>query len=190
MSLNVRVIAEDHTLDQYILLPVVRGIFEAIGRPHANVKVHEWPRGQPRGVENALSPSTVAGIIEDFPWIDVVMLVVDGDCVPHREDVLRARAAENKKVVTCLAVQEIEVWMLALHHRELSCDWAEVRAHCHPKDEYAEPFLKRRGWANTLGRGRREAMRSSNAGFSGMLRRCPEIARLMGELLAHDATKA
>lgn len=190
MSLNIRVVAEDHTLDQYILLPVVRAIFEAIGRPRAKIKVHEWPRGQPRGVENALSPGTIAGIIEDSPWIDLVILVVDSDCVPHREDALRARAAEHGKVICCLAIQELEVWMLALHHRDLPCTFTEVRAHCHPKDEYAVPFLRRRGWASTLGRGRREAMRVVDAGFSGMLLRCPEVARLMDELLVHDVMKA
>lgn len=189
MSLRVLVISEDPTLDQHILKPVVERLFDELGR-RSRVEIHEPPRGHARGVAQALDRDTLAGVIEDRPMFSVFLLIVDRDGDLKRADRVSALVREHPdKLVACLAVEEVETWMLALHRAALSAPWPQVRAERDPKERYAEPFLRERGWSMELGKGRKRAMRDIGAQWAGLLQVCPEIAELrdaLGVLLIMD----
>ena len=182
MSLQVLVLSEDPTLDQHILKPIVEKLFDDLGR-RARVVVHEPPRGRSRGVDKALDRQNLESIFEDFPFVRLFILLVDRDCHPTRTAAVEAIVQEHAdRLVACLAVEEVEVWMLALHRADLGAPWTEVRKECHPKERFATPFLKKRGWTMELGRGRRRAMQDLGAQWAGLLQVCPDIARLRDEL--------
>ena len=90
-----------------------------------------------------------------------------------------ARELEHKnRILSALAVEELETWMLALDRGSLEVAWAAARQHCDPREACAEPFLASSGWSTELGRGRKRAMRDLCQGWKGLLSACPEIADL------------
>lgn len=145
--MKVLVIPEDPTLDQHILKPVVEQIFRDLQRP-ARVFVLQDPHLQ--GVSQALDRQIVARILDMWPMIDLFLLIVDRDCVESRQAQLDARAAQakeaGKSMLGCLAVEEVEVWALALHRSELPSQWSEVRRECHPKERYFDPLVRQKKW--------------------------------------------
>ncbi|MGZ3456933.1 MAG: hypothetical protein ACXU86_00335 [Archangium sp.] len=187
--MKVMIIPEDPTLDRYILQPIVQHIFEDLGRK-ADVEVFQGSKV--RGIDKALDPEFVADIIRDRGGMfNLFLLLVDRDCndgrKPGRNNVetARQREAENEgRLLACLAVEEVEVWMLALHRDELDARWSDVRQDCHPKESYAEPLLKKKRWLSTLGRGRKKAMEGLGSKWQGLLQVCPELA----EFKQHIAT--
>lgn len=184
MSLQVLILSEDPTLDQHILKPIVEKLFEDLGR-RARIAIYEPPRGRTRGVAEALSRENISSLVTDFSFVRAFVLIVDRDCHPTRSNAVDAIVKEHaNKLVACLAVEEVETWMLALHRADLGVPWAEIRSECHPKERFAIPFLQKRDWTRDLGKGRHRAMRDLGAKWSGLLQVCPEIARLRDELLA------
>lgn len=181
--MRIMVIPEDPTLDRYILQPIVEHIFNDLGRK-AQVEVLRDPHL--RGIDEALDSEVVAGIIRDREaMFDLFLLLVDRDCndgrKPGRNNVEMARQRETEnggQLLACLAVEEVEVWMLALHRDELEARWPDVRQDCHPKEQYADTLLKKKGWLATLGRGRKKAMEGLGSKWQGVLQVCPEIADL------------
>jgi hypothetical protein len=122
---KVLVVPEDPMLDQYILNPVVERLFADLGLS-ARVDVLWKPRL--RSVNQALDPSMVRHVIGTFSMIDLFLLTVDRDADEHRAK--RARTLETEhpgRLFACLAVEEVEVWMLALHRDRLPSRWAEIR---------------------------------------------------------------
>lgn len=183
--MKVLVIPEDPIHDRYILKPVVEQLFADLGRV-ARVMVLENPRL--KGVEQALNVETVAGIVSDNPTFDLFLLLVDRDGEEKRE--LRTKALEDKhpgRLFACLAVQEVEVWMLALHRDVIAgppwkADWQDVRRERDPKERFAIPFLQdhapRHKSALGPGDGRAWAMREIGARWKGVLQVCPELSVL------------
>jgi hypothetical protein len=174
------IIPEDSTLDRYVLQPIVQHIFEDLGRK-AYVEVFQGSKV--RGIDKALDPEFVAGIISDREaMFDLFLLLVDRDCNDGRRsgrnnvEMARQREAESRnRLLACLAEEEIEVWMLALHRDELDARWSDVRQDCHPKEQYADVFLKKKGWLSTLGKGRKKAMEGLGSKWQGLLQVCPEL---------------
>ena len=178
--MKVLIIPEDPTLDQYILKPIVESIFRDVER---SARVHVLSEPHLRGVDQALDKDVVAGIVADNPMVDLFLIVVDRDCVDSRNDRAQAREQEHPDSLRfALAVEEVEVWMLALHRDDLGARWSDVRAHCDPKEEYAEPFLERQGWSTEVGRGRKKAMRNLAGNWRGLLGVCSEIGDLKREI--------
>jgi hypothetical protein len=113
------------------------------------------------------------------PMIDLFLVLVDRDGVATREQVAEAREAEHAgRLLVCLAIEEIEVWMLALHRPALGQRWPDVRAERDPKERYAEPFLEQRAPKGSKGRGRAWAMRELGQGYRGVLDVCEELKEL------------
>lgn len=179
--MKVLVIPEDPTLDLYILKPVVERLMAEVGRPRATVKVLERPRM--RGVSEALRREKLDEILETFPQFALYRVLVDRDGVLDRVQLARARESEHPdRLLVALAVEEVEVWMLALHADELGAPWIDVRAELKPKVMYAEPLLVAHFEADSPGRGRKAAMRALDQGWNSLLRRCPELAELRDRL--------
>ncbi len=98
---------------------------------------------------------------------------------------MKVREAEHPgRLLACLAVEEVEVWMLALHRDALGGRWPEVRADCDPKERYADPFLREKGWLTEVGHGRKRAMRELPSRWGSLLSVCPELAELRERLRA------
>jgi hypothetical protein len=174
--LKVLIIPEDQELDRYIAQPVVEALFDDLGRT-ARIAVISEPRL--RGASQALDREMIARIIEENPMEDLFLLVVDRDC-DREGNVAKAHARQAEhadKLIACLAVHEIEVWMLALHKESLSLSMADVRAHCDPKEEWAEPFLARSG-SDGPGRGRKHAMQAIKGKWRSLRDTCTELREL------------
>ena len=121
-----------------------------------------------------------------YPMVDLFLILVDRDGDAERRP-REARAREEQcrgRLFVCLAIEEIEVWMLAIHRDSLAARWSEIRAEHHPKERFALPFLA--GHDGELGRGRAWAMRDLKSRWKGVLDVCPELGELgqrLGEWL-------
>lgn len=175
--MKVMVIPEDPLLDQYILKPVVERIFADLGK-QARVQVLANPRL--RGVDQALDAAVVGRIVAMYPMIDLFLILVDrdGDTEGRPVAVRRREQEHATRLLGCLAIEEVEVWMLALHREHLDASWQEVRAERDPKERFAQPFLAARAPHLGLGAGRAWAMRDLGSRWRGVLALCPEIDEL------------
>jgi hypothetical protein len=177
---KVMVIPEDPTLDQYILRPVMERMFLDLGR-NARVQVLANPRI--RGVAQALDAATVARVVAMYPMIDLFCIMVDRDGEPGRPVEAGKREAEHPdRLMVCLAVEEIEVWMLAVHREQLDVPWQDIRSERDPKERFAEPFLAAHAPRQAPGAGRVWAMRDLGSKWRGVLRVCPELEALKQRL--------
>lgn len=179
--MKVLVIPEDPTLDQYILKPITEALFRDLGR-RARVEVLQDPHLC--GVDEALSSEVLQAIVAENPMVDLFLVLVDRDCnrMGNAERAAEREAEHPRRLVTCLAEEEVEVWMLALHREALGGRWPEVRSDCDPKERYSDPFLREKGWLNEVGRGRKRAMRELPTRWTSLLSLCPELARLRERL--------
>ncbi|AKF04652.1 hypothetical protein [Sandaracinus amylolyticus] len=173
--MKVLIIPEDQELDRYVLKPVVERLFAELARP---ARIDVLPEPRLRGSSQALDPQTIAAIVRDNPMTDLFLLIVDRDCDRDAHvSKLAARVAEHPdKLIGCLAVEEVECWLLALSDT-LPASWREIREHCDPKERYVEPFLAARG-SSSPGRGRKAAMRELAGNWRRLVSRCPEIQEL------------
>lgn len=178
--MKVMVIPEDPTLDQYILKPIVERMFFDLGRK-ARVQVLSNPRL--RGVAQALDATTVARVVAMHPMIDLFCIMVDRDAEPGRHIEAGLREAEHPdRLMVCLAVEEVEVWMLAVHRERLAAPWQDIRSERDPKERFAEPFLAAHAPPQSLGAGRVWAMRDLGSKWRGVLTVCPELDALKQRL--------
>jgi hypothetical protein len=177
---KILVVPEDPMLDQYILKPVVERLFADLGLS-ARVNVLWNPRL--RSVDEALNPSVVRDIVETYSMIDLFLLIVDRDADEHRAQRARMREAEHPgRLLACLAVEELEVWMLALHRERLPASWEEIRGERDPKERFAHPFLAAHAPKLDAGQGRKWAMRDLGTRWKGLLAVCPELADLKNRI--------
>lgn len=175
--MKVMVVPEDPTIDQYILKPVVEQLFADLGKS-PRVQVLSKPRL--RGVAQALDPAVLADIVETNRMIDLFLVLVDRDGDAHKRPLeAKERTREHlDRLFVCLAIEEVEVWMLALHRESLDVPWKEVRAERDPKERFARPFLAAHAPKLSAGGGRAWAMRELGAKWKGVLEVCPELNEL------------
>jgi hypothetical protein len=177
------IIPEDPVLDQYVLKPIVERMFEHLGR-RARVQVLTSPRLQ--GVEQALDRGVLARVVSQYPMYDAFLLMVDRDAVESRVALASLRESEHPgRLFACLAIEEVEVWMLALHRERLGVPWRDVRADRDPKERYAAPLLRELAPRMPLGGGRVRAMASlGQKEWRSLLLLCPELGELQNRLSA------
>jgi len=109
--------------------------------------------------------------------VDLFVVIADRDCDRQRNTQRLGQAASaDPRVAWCCAIEEVEIWMLALHRGEFAT-WNEVRAHCDVKEHYALPFLARRRFSGP-GKGRKAAMALLGQEWRGLLQVCNELATL------------
>ncbi len=182
--MKVLVVPEDPTYDHYVLKPVVERLFKDLERP---ARVYVLPNPRLKGVAQALDQRVIADVVASHPMVDLVLVLVDRDGDKVRRPA-RARAREEEhdgRLIVCLAIEEVEVWMLAIHRDKLlPVRWSEVRAEVHPKERYATPFLDEHAPSLGPGEGRKWAMRPLGTQWQGVLRVCPELAELKRRIAA------
>lgn len=175
--MKVLVVPEDPTLDQYVLKPIVERLFADLGKA-PRVQVLSNPRLH--GVAEALDAAILADIVDTNPMIDVFLVLVDRDGDDRKRPLqAKERTREHPdRLFVCLAIEEIEVWMLAAHRDALGVPWREIRAERDPKERFAHPFLAARAPKLSAGGGRSWAMRELGAKWKGVLEVCPELEEL------------
>ena len=178
MSLNVLLILEDSLVDQYIAVPVIKRIFEDLGRPNAKI----LPLFNPRVRGHADAYDKVANDLEAFRKSHLVWIFLqDADCVrdiPHlRGKVLNA----GVRLASIAIAPEIEVWLLAGFGAELG-NWQAVRNHHRLKEDIFQPFLNQKKLQQRIGGGRVELMREALKNWNTVKTRCPEITELTQQL--------
>lgn len=183
--MKVLVIPEDQTHDQYVVKPVVERIFADLEK---SAEVTVLPEPRLRGAEDALDAELIAQIIGENPMVDLFVLVIDRDCdrMGHAAKIKKLEDS-HEKLMGCLAIEETEVWMLALHRQEVEEEarskWSQIRAHCDPKEAFAQPFLQRLR-SSGPGGGRKAAMRALSGQWKTLVSLCPEIDDLRKRIAA------
>ena len=184
MSLNVMLILEDYRKDQYIIVPIIRKMFEALGKPRANVR----PCMDPLigGINQALDWSELQNVIARYQMYDLFLLIVDRDGEETRCKKLERLESESQKKFPSKAFlaehawQEIEVWALA-GQKDLPSvwRWPEIRAERDPKERYFKPYADTRGLENEPGEGRTTLGKEAALNYHRVRTLCPEdIGRL------------
>lgn len=181
--MKVLIITEDPTHDAFIVQPIVEHLLDEANLRNSRVQVCRDP--MLRGASEALDPNVLATIFELHPMVDLFILIVDRDCdrFGHTQKA-RDRCQEFEgKLLVCPAVEEVEVWMLALHRDSLGVSWSQVREECDPKERFASPLLDRLG-RSSPGRGYKGAMRALSGQAKGLLQVCPELSDLLAAIRA------
>lgn len=178
--MKVLVIPEDPVLDQYVLKPIVERMFDDLDR-RASVTVLTSPRM--RGIDKALDREELARVVAKRPE-KLFLLLVDRDGVESRASQVAICESEHPdRLFACLAVEEVEVWMLALHRERLGVPWSEVRADRDPKERFAAPLLAQLAPRMALGGGRKRAMEPlGQKEWRTLLQLCPELGELQRRL--------
>ncbi|NUO81701.1 hypothetical protein HUU05_16650 [candidate division KSB1 bacterium] len=181
--MRVLIIPEDPTNDQYVLKPIIAAIFADLGRK-ARVNVLQNPRL--RSVNQALDPKTIEAIIVSYPQENLFLLLLDRDCEETRIENIKMREKNalsvNRRLLGGLAIEEIEMWALAVYEGTLPHPWQEMRRECHPKEEYFEPLIAQLELNYDVGRGRKHLMRSLPSNYSRLLQLCPEVSELRARI--------
>ena len=175
--MNVLVIPEDSRKDKYILKPLFKSLFRAIGRPTARVRVCEDP--VLGGVREALKSSRMSEIIGRHGGMtEIFILCVDRDGELKRWDRLRTLEREfggNDRVFLAEnAWEELETWVLAGLELPDHWRWKEVRAEVHVKERYFERAVQDRGVYRSPGGGRKPLGEEAARRIHTIRQRCPE----------------
>jgi hypothetical protein len=183
MSLNVLVIPEDFRKDQYILKPVVEAIFNAAGKPNANVRVCQNPLLG--GTGQALDRDRILGIVKKYSMVDLFILCVDRDVSPTRRKTLDdieqwVQTNVGKPLLGENAWQEIEVWLLAgMSDLPAMWTWADVRSEVGLKEQYYVPYAAQRGLDRLPDQGRKKLGQETAGQYTRMRSKCPEDIQVL-----------
>jgi hypothetical protein len=183
--MNVRIIPEDEANDKYILKPLFEGMFKALGKRDARVKIHP---PDPSGWEGVRQWKQIQQILDDFSEARLFVLCVDRDGHEQRKQILNDLAERaNKKLhyprrffVAEHAWQEVEVWALAGIDWRLKPKWTweAIRGERDSKEHYFDPIAKARGLLDRPGRGRRELGEEAARNYAKVRQNCPEVREL------------
>ncbi len=174
--MKVLIIPEDQTLDGFVAKPVIEAIFGDLG---ISARVAVLPEPRLRGANDALDQTLIAEIVAENPMEDLFLLIVDRDCDRDKAtDRAKARESEHpSRLLACVAIEELEVWLLALHRDQISVGWSMVRRECDPKERWAEPLLKQIGTGGPGG-GRKKAMGRLSGQLKSLMGLCDEVGQL------------
>jgi len=180
--MKLLIIPEDQTQDGFIAKPVLEAILADLGIPG---RVDVLPEPRLRGAGEALDPAVVRSIVDENRMVDLFVLVVDRDCdrFGHSQKAAAREREHSGRLISCVAVQELEVWLLALYRDRLDASWQAIRAHCDPKERWAEPLLEQLGTRGPGG-GRKKAMQALKGRLQTLLSLCGEVLELRTKIAA------
>ena len=183
--MNVLIIPEDCRKDESVLLPIIKAMMVAIGKPNAKVKVCTDPRLE--GISHALKLEKIQPILERYGMIDLFVLCVDRDGKEYRHAELANLTKEAKKILAekhqinrCqfiaeCAWQELEVWILAgQNDLPKNWSWKEIRAEVDPKEKYFDVYVKQRSLQQAPFQGRKILAVEAAKRYDRIRQRCPE----------------
>ena len=183
--MNVLIILEDFVNDESMVLPIVKAMMVAIGKPKAKVTVCKNPRL--RGHAEALRWEKIQEILERYGGMtDLFLVCVDRDGNEDRRsklDGLEKKAQKflsekyqsPKKFLGENAWQELEVWVLA------GCEdlpkiwkWSEIRAERKSKTSYFMRLAEQRSLLEARCQGRGLLAEEAAKRYDRILQLCPE----------------
>lgn len=193
--MRVLVIPEDSRRDKDILKPLVQALLAEVGRPRAKVRVCEKP--VLGGVAEALKWERIREIIDLWGGqTDLILLVVDRDGAQNAgrslslaslEQQSLALLGDGKALLGEVAIEEIEVWVLAGHALPAEWQWRDIRAEPHPKESYFATFLAEHRKVSGDAAGRAIVAEEAARAIKRVLALCPEdlgrLARRIRERL-------
>ena len=190
--MNVLVIPEDFRKDQYLLKPLFRRLFRALGKPNAKVGICRDPLLG--GVGEALKSERLAEVVAQHGGMtDILILCVDRDGQQGRRQRLDAIEEEFSVTHTFLAEnawEELETWILAGLDLPSGWSWQEVRAEVNVKERYFNEFARMRGVADAPGGGRRPLGEQAARRISAIRQKCPEDFGALANRLADGMESA
>lgn len=183
--MNVLIILEDFVNDESMVLPIVRAMMSAIGKPKAKVTVCKNPRL--RGHAEALRWEKIQEILEKYGGMtDLFLVCIDRDGNEDRrakldglekkaQEFLTAKYQSPKKFLGENAWQELEVWVLA------GCDdlpkvwkWSEIRTERKSKNSYFIRFAEQRSLLEARCQGRGILAEEAANHYDRIRKLCPE----------------
>ena len=189
--MNVLIIPEDFSNDQYILKPLFSRLFRTLGKTSVHLRVCHDPRL--RGVGEALKLERMREIVQRYGKIDIFILCIDRDGDTNRSQRLNRLEVEFNNGQTFLAEnawEEIETWVLAGLRLLPGWRWADVRAEVSVKERYFEPLAAERGVADTRGGGRELLGEEASRRIDAIRQKCPEdfdtLARRLEEIIQNN----
>jgi len=186
--MNVLIIPEDCTHDQYILKPIIEGILRELKKAQANVRVLRDPNLG--GVERALKSEELSRILDrNKGMYQLILLLVDRDGKVGRRNQLVALERQFGPTLPAkccflaeVAIEEIEVWASA--GVDLLDGWRmeEVRKLHNPKEDYFSLLAKHLAVATGQSGGRRHMGKEAGKNIDRVLTRCPELKHLSSRI--------
>ena len=190
--MNVLIIPEDFIRDEHVLLPIIKQMMAAIGRPKARITVCKDPRLS--GTNKALKWEWIEQVLNRHRgMVDLFLLCVDRDGDPTRRASLdrievqaNAKLGAGRLFLAEHAWQELEVWILAGHDLPAEWTWKEIRAERDPKERFFLPFAKLRGVLDRPAEGRGALATEAASRYPKIRKRCPEdVQSLESRIKAH-----
>jgi hypothetical protein len=181
--MNVLVIPEDFRKDEAILLPLIKAMFNAAGKPRANVRICKEPLLG--GVDQALDSVRINEIVERYRgMVKIFILCVDRDGEDGRRfrlDQLEGESGRSfgensgKAFFAENAWQELEVWILAgFNDLPQEWNWNEIRQERDPKERFYLPFARLKNVLNSPADGRKALAEEAATHFDRICQFCPE----------------
>jgi len=187
--MNLCIVPEDHRDDQYIVKP----LFEKLLRESDKV-----PGGKPQvrlyqrtaGIDQI--QSKLSDVALRYGHYDAIVVAVDRDCEESRrqsveEWIDRSDLREVRALtIPCIAVQEVEIWLLGLYDDRLDPYWKDVRSECSLKEFFFHDFLASYGDERAPGGGRKRLMKQGleEASLSSLLQKCEELQECLDRIEA------
>ena len=174
--MNILIIPEDPTNDQYMLRPLFDRLLKRIGYPSPQVTICQQP--VLGGIGEALKPERLSEIVESNRGMtDIFILCVDRDGETGRRQRLTEIEAEFAGSAVFLAEnawEEIETWVLAGLDLPSEWGWQDVRAERDVKERYFEDYAFRRGLLREVGGGRKILGAEASRRIRAIRQKCPE----------------
>ena len=174
--MNVLVIPEDFRNDQYLLKPLLKRLFAALGRRNARVRVcHDPLLG---GVNEALKSERIQEVVDQHSGMtNLFILCIDRDGDANRRlrlNDIETEFGADQNFLAENAWEEIETWALAGLDLPDEWNWREVRAEVHVKERYFDDLARERGVADGPGGGRQALGEEAARRIHAIRQKCPE----------------
>ena len=175
--MRVLVIPEDSSKDKFILEPLFKSLFRALGKPKTRILVCEDP--VLGGIGEALKLHRIAEIFEAYKgMITIFILCVDRDGNEGRRQRLDQIEGEFKNTPRVFlaenAWEEIETWVLAGLKLPRGWRWSDVRAEIQVKEIYFEPLVAQRNLSDAPDGGRKSLGEEASRRIGAIRQKCPE----------------
>ena len=184
MSFRVLVVPEDPTWNGYILIPLVKTLLAAAGKPAAKVTLLTNPRL--RGYDQALR-AIQDELPDRYGFFDLWLFFPDADRA--RADAMRNLESDlgtrRVALLCCPAQPEVEIYACVAFRDDLPETWEDARTHTRMKEEIFKPLLARCGDPRRPSGGRDLMIGASLRNLPLLYGLCPEIERLRDRIAAY-----
>ena len=174
--MNVLIIPEHPSKDQYILKPLFTRLFRQFGARNTRVEVCQDP--VLGNVDEAMKSERLLEIVQKRQAMtDIFILCVDRDGQAGRRqrlDQIEGEFGNDTLFLAENAWEELETWVLAGLDLPPEWRWAEVRSEVQVKEQYFEPLAAQLGLSDAPGGGRKTLGDEASRNIRAIRQKCPE----------------